>query len=272
VGSTVTTLAVVNYYYCYYYSFSRRRKEDSLFKNKLRCWIYDGAIVPFTSKWYQEVLHSIPPGSRMLDVGIGTGAALVANANMVREKHITVVGVDYDEAYIGKCQDLIASHNLSDHISVKCCSFYDYNCFQDEEKKKNERKFDCIYFSGSFMILPDPQRALCHALGLLRQEDDNNNNNNNSNGRLYFTQTFELNRNAFIMEKIIKPALTYLTSIDFGRVTYVEEFEKVLQDAGVEVVSTTRIDDGKASRRRESRLVVAKRRSRFFSKKLEQTL
>jgi SAM-dependent methyltransferase len=194
--------------------------------------------VPFTSKWYQEVLYNIPPGSRILDVGIGTGAALVANAALVREKNLRVVGVDYDADYIEKCKDLIASYSLSDNISATCCSFYDY---------KDEERFDHVYFSGSFMILPDAQGALRHALELLRDT---------TNGRLYFTQTFELARNAFL-EKI-KPILTYFTSIDFGSVTYVEEFEKVLQEAGVVVVSSTRIEDGKASRGRESRLVVAR--------------
>jgi SAM-dependent methyltransferase len=234
VGSTVT-LAAVNY------SLLSRRRKDSLW-GKLRCWIYDGAIVPLTSKWYQEVLYNIPPGSRVLDVGIGTGAALVANANLVREKHITLVGVDYDAAYIEKCQVLIDSHSLSDHVSATCCSFYGY---------KDEERFDHIYFSGSFMILPDPQGALRHALGLLKDTTNN--------GRLYFTQTFELSRNVFL-EKL-KPALAYLTSIDFGRVTYVEELEEVFQEVGVVVVSSTQIHDGNASRGRESRLLVVARRS-----------
>lgn len=225
------------------YSLSRRRKDPAIDRSlwgKLRSFVYDGAIVPFTSKWYQKVLCSVPPGSRILDVGIGTGSALVANADILREKHITVVGVDYDAAYIRKCQDLITLGGLSDYISATCCSFYDY---QDEER------FDHVYFSGSFMILPDAVEALRHGLRLLKDD---------TNGRLYFTQTFELERNTFL-EKI-KPALTYITSIDFGRVTYVEDFEKVLQEAGVVVMSSTRIEDGKASRRRESRLVVARSR------------
>lgn len=224
------------------YSLSRRREDNAIDRplwGRLRSFIYDGAIVPFTSKWYQKVLFSIPPGSRILDVGIGTGAALVTNADILKEKHITVVGIDYDAAYVRKCQDLITLGGLSDYISVACCSFYDY---QDEER------FDHVYFSGSFMILPDAVEALRHAQGLLRD----------TNGRLYFTQTFELERNPFL-EKI-KPALTYITSIDFGRVTYVGDFEKVLQEAGVEVMSSTRIEDGKASRGRESRLVVARSR------------
>jgi hypothetical protein len=37
-----------------------------------------------TSAWYREVLSRLPQGTQLLDVGIGTGAALVSCADLLR--------------------------------------------------------------------------------------------------------------------------------------------------------------------------------------------
>jgi len=50
----------------------------------VRAWIYDRAILPLTASWYAEVLGRVPERARLLDVGIGTGGALVAHAELVR--------------------------------------------------------------------------------------------------------------------------------------------------------------------------------------------
>jgi hypothetical protein len=53
--------------------------------------------------------------------------------------------------------------------------------------------------------------------------------------------------------------MTYWTTIDFGNVTYVEDFDSALADGDVVAVSATRIADGKTVEDvRESRLVVAR--------------
>jgi ubiquinone/menaquinone biosynthesis C-methylase UbiE len=203
--------------------------------------VYDRAITSFTTKWYAEVLQLIPENSRVLDVGIGTGTALLANAELLRAKHISVVGVDYDAGYVERCQRLIAEHDLSRQVSCVCCSFYDF-------KPADERLFDYVYFSSSFMIMPDRPGAVRKAVDLLVDRED---------GRLFFTQTFELQKNTFL--EWFKPKLAYLTSIDFGQVTYVEDFDEALHQGGAIAVRTLRIEDGMAVEgTRESRLVVAR--------------
>jgi Methyltransferase domain len=208
---------------------------------KVRSAIYDSAIVSFTSKWYAEVLSALPDRARLLDIGIGTGAALVANADLIRFKDLTVVGVDYDAGYVARCNSLIEEHRLGRHVSAVYCSFYEY-------APVDGRLFDHVYFSGSFMILPDAAGALRRAVDLLRDRED---------GRLYFTQTFELRKNTLL--EWLKPTMSYWTTIDFGNVTYVEDFDAALLEGDVIAVSTKRINDGKASEGvRESRLVVAR--------------
>eukprot|EP01134_Creolimax_fragrantissima_P006076 CFRG6076T1 len=210
----------------------------------VRSVIYDTFITSLTTKWYAAVLESLPYNSRLLDVGIGTGAALISNAPILRKKNITVVGVDYDQAYVDRCNELITQNGLNDQVSAVCCSFYDYPV---EKTHGHNITFDNVYFSGSFMILPDSALALSKALSLLTDKD---------NGRLYFTQTFELQRNALL--EWIKPKFSYWTTIDFGQVTYVQDFEKALSEGGCVTVSSMQINDGKAKKGvRESRLVTA---------------
>jgi SAM-dependent methyltransferase len=212
----------------------------SLF-GRLRTALYDGAITSFTTKWYAEVLDLLPENSRLLDVGIGTGTALLANASCLRAKRITVVGVDYDQSYVDKCRALVAQNGLANQITCICCSFYDF-------KPPDGLLFDHVYFSGSFMILPDRPRAVRKAVEMLVDRED---------GRLYFTQTFELRKNSML--EWFKPAMTYLTTIDFGNVTYVEDFDEALHQGGAIAVGSKKIEDGMdVENARESRIVVAR--------------
>jgi hypothetical protein len=52
-------------------------------------------------------------------------------------------------------------------------------------------------------------------------------------GRVYFTQTFQLVRAPLL--EWLKPLLAWLTTIDFGTVTYPEAFLRHVQDAGLAV-------------------------------------
>jgi SAM-dependent methyltransferase len=199
---------------------------------RARARIYDRAIVGLTAGWYRAVLQRLPFGCRLLDIGIGTGGALLANADALREKDIHVTGVDIDAAYVETCTRAIVERGLSDRIAARLESIYDHQ----------GGPYDAAYFSASFMLLPDPAAALLHVRALLVPD-----------ACIYFTQTFE-HRPSRMVERI-KPLLRTLTTIDFGRVTYERDFRRGLAAGGVTLEELVQLDNGK---RRSSVLAVAR--------------
>lgn len=179
----------------------------------MRAWIYDQTFVGLTVGWYREVLKRLPRGARLLDVGIGTGGALVRNAALVRSRDLLIVGIDIDDVYLRRCRKLLAETGLARSVTPLLESVYDHNA----------GPYDAVYFSASFMLLPDPVRALRHAAQMLAP-----------GGRIYFTQTIHMKR-APVMEKV-KPLLHRLTTIHFGRVTYEHELVDVVRRSGLRLL------------------------------------
>nr|WP_299380052.1 class I SAM-dependent methyltransferase [uncultured Halomonas sp.] len=176
----------------------------------MRSFIYDTLILKLTSRWYAQVLERVPEGAAVLDVGIGTAGALVANAEVVKRKRLHVTGIDIDADYMDSARRRLEASSLADYTEVRLESVYDHQ----------GGPYDAVYFSASFMLLPEPDRALRHCLKLLRP-----------GGRIFFTQTIQ-KRPSRWMERL-KPVLKRVTSIDFGRVTYEEAFKAQLRAAGL---------------------------------------
>ncbi len=199
----------------------------------MRGLIYDVVIRPLTAGWYREVLSRLALRARLLDVGIGTAGALVANAPMIWQKDLHIVGVDIDPDYIERAGKLVREKSLEGHVQVRLQSVYDH---------VGNAPYDAVYFSASFMLLPDPAACLRHIRHQLAP-----------GGRVFFTQTFQEKRSA-LMEKA-KPMLHKVTTIHFGSVTYEADFMAILRAAGMHVDTLETI--GKAGPR-TYRLVVAR--------------
>lgn len=200
----------------------------------LRSAIYDAAIVPMTARWYARVLALVPGGGRLLDVGIGTGAALARNAGAVRAKGLRVLGIDIDPAYVRSCRRRMERAGLADAVAVEEVPF----------EAAPRGPYDVVYFSGSFMLLPDPAAALDQAAARLAP-----------GGRVAFTQTFAARRSPLL--EWMKPRLHWLTTVRFGRVTYPEPFFRLLGDGGF----TVEVDEPlSGARGGTGRLVVARPR------------
>jgi tRNA A58 N-methylase Trm61 len=185
----------------------------------VRGWIYDATILPLTSQWYAEVLGRLPDGARLLDVGIGTGGALARNAELLRRKGIQVVGVDIDEAYVKRARKVIEEAGITGQVEVHLQSVFDHH----------GGPYHAVYFSASFMLMPDPPRVLRHVSSLL-----------SSGGRVYFTQTFQ-DRRSPVLEKA-KPLLKRVTTIEFGRVTYEEDFRRTIESGGLRLLELTTME------------------------------
>jgi len=178
----------------------------------IRARIYDAFIVHMTAAWYRAVLERLSARAHVLDVGIGTGSALLANLDLVTAKDLRIAGIDIDAAYVACCRAELQRRQLDGRIGVCLESIYDHH----------GGPYDAVYFSGSFMLLPDPAAALRHAATLLAP-----------GGRIYFTQTFEPRRSPWL--EIIKPWLRMITTIDFGRVTYEDDFRRVIAAGGFDL-------------------------------------
>lgn len=178
----------------------------------MRAWIYDRALMWLTPRWYREVIERVPAGAKMLDVGIGTGGAIARNAQLVRLKHLHITGLDIDVDYLKRCEKVLARAGLSEHVTLRLESIYEHR----------GGPYDAVYFSASLPLLPEPVAALKHATTLLRPDR-----------QVFFTQTFHHRKSAF-MEKL-KPMLHRFTTMHFGRVTYEEDFRRVLEEAGLEL-------------------------------------
>jgi SAM-dependent methyltransferase len=202
----------------------------------LRARIYDLLIVPFmTASWYGAVLDRLPRGARLLDVGIGTGGALFTHVDRLRSQDLQVVGVDIDADYVARCRSEAARHGATDRVDARVESIYDHR----------GGPYDAAYFSASFMLLPDPPAAIRHVVSLLAPS-----------GRIFFTQTFEHERSPLM--EAVKPLLKRVTTIDFGRVTYEDEFVRTVAVAGVDCEERVVLHAG---RRRSGLLMTARPRA-----------
>jgi SAM-dependent methyltransferase len=201
-------------------------------RSAIRAWVYDRVIAGMTAKWYRQVLERLPDGARMLDVGIGTGAALAQCADVVRAKNLTVVGLDIDRDYLAYCQAALGRAGLTGHVTPVLGSVYDHR----------GGPYDAVYFSASLMLLPDPVAAIAHVSTLLAP-----------GGRLFSTQTFH-HRRSPVLERA-KPLAQHVTTIHFGRVTYEHEFRKAFADAGIELEELTTMH---STRRSSYRLAVGR--------------
>jgi 2-polyprenyl-3-methyl-5-hydroxy-6-metoxy-1,4-benzoquinol methylase len=183
-----------------------------------RTFIYDALILRLTSRWYEEVLQRLPDRAEVLDVGIGTAGALLANADLVANKDLRITGIDIDSDYIDGARRRLRTSPCAGRVTVRIESVYDHA----------GGPYDAVYFAASFMLLPDPEGALRHCTSLLKP-----------GGRIYFTQTIQTEPSPW-MERM-KPMLRWLTSIDFGRVTYEDAFRAQIVGAGLHLDEFTRL-------------------------------
>lgn len=151
----------------------------------------------------------------ILDVGIGTGHPMKQVIKRIPPT-VKVVGIDIDRNYLRYATETFKKH---DNVEIRYQNFFDL-----ENAKES---YDAVIFSSSFMIMPDRIKALHIAKARLSK-----------GGSIFFLLTLEPYRNykTFILEKV-KPYLKYITTIDFGSITYEKDFELMLKEEGLKIIS-----------------------------------
>jgi ubiquinone/menaquinone biosynthesis C-methylase UbiE len=177
--------------------------------------LYTLLITDVTEQCYRNCLEYVRPHSVLLDVGIGNGGVIRTQHRVIREKDLRIVGIDIDADYLARCDDLIRSHGLEDRVRTVRTPMESY-C------PDPEMRFRYVIFTMSFMLLPDPHMALDRLRPWLLPD-----------GEVIFVQTMFQHRSRFV--DFWKPKLRYLTTVDFGKALYEDEFFPLLRGADLTV-------------------------------------
>jgi hypothetical protein len=93
--------------------------------------------------------------------------------------------------------------------------------FYDLDIEFPDMVFDTIIFGSSFMLMPDQSKAI----ELAKSINKFNLEHLSKNGKIYFLLTLYDEKNGFNkFMQIVKPYLKYMTTVDFGKVTYKSDF------------------------------------------------
>lgn len=168
-----------------------------------------------TDLCYRNCFEYIRPHSSVLDIGIGNGKMIRQHAELIKNKNIHITGIDINKSYINHCRTLINDFGLESHIRALCCPVEQFN-------PDGKEKFDFILFTMSFMLL-DNQAAVLERVKRWLKPD----------GCIMFFQTMFRQKNRLL--EFLKPRLKYLTTVDFGAVTYEQSFFEQLAASGLTV-------------------------------------
>ena len=208
--------------------------------------IYDAVILHMTAVWYATVLRRLPRGASLLDVGIGTASALLANAPLLDSNDVSIVGIDYDAPYIEAARAAVAAHGVTRRVKVHCMSVYDADALSALRPPTGDL-FDAAYFSGSLTLMPNPVAAIVAVARMVKP-----------GGLIYVTQTYQ--RRALPLLAWVKPLLKYATTIDFGQLTYEHDVRRIYDEAataaGVRVTEHAAIPGSLNNRLQVARLSI----------------
>lgn len=188
----------------------------------MRNQLYKLLISDVTNHCYKNCLNYFPDNSIILDVGIGNGSMMKNYHSLIRSKNLTLIGIDINKSYLKHCEKLIKTYFLENHVKI-------YHEAAETYQPPQKGYFDFILFSMSFMLFADQKLILDRVKEWLKP-----------GGMIVFFQT--IFQNNFRLMEFVKPKLKYFTSVDFGRVTYEEDFFDLLKEKHISVLEEKSIE------------------------------
>ncbi len=181
----------------------------------MRNYIYKHMLDGVTDICYKNTFRYLPTGSRILDVGIGNGIMIQQYHELIKAKDLKITGLDINRDYLRHCRSLIRRWKLEENMEV-------HHTPVEKYIPPDHSYFDYILFSMSFMLFNDQRLVLGRIKPWLKPQ-----------GEVIFFQTMFKDR-SFLLD-VIKPRLKYVTSVDFGRVTYEKDFYALLDSTDISV-------------------------------------
>jgi ubiquinone/menaquinone biosynthesis C-methylase UbiE len=191
-----------------------------------------------TRHCYRFVLEQAERGSRILDVGIGTGTYLLDLANLIRAKDLQVTGVDVRSDYLAWCDAAVRRCGLSDHVTT-----LQQDVFQ--LRPRREDKYHCVVLVTTWTVLPDREKLLPLAREQLLSPG----------GRLIIANAFYRRGPTTLLLNFFR-VWVIGWMVGYGKCTHMDELTATLEASGYDV-SAKRIPYGLAARCVESYAVVA---------------
>lgn len=157
---------------------------------------------------YNNCLKLYPDNACILDVGIGNGLMIKKNHELIKNKNLSITGLDINRHYLEHCRKLINQYNLERQVRVIQESILKFT-------PPDNMAYDYIFFGQSFMLMDQQGEILERTKNWLKPE-----------GKVVFFQTMFKNKSKLM--EFVKPRLKFLTTVDFGKVTYEKDFYELL--------------------------------------------
>ena len=171
-----------------------------------------------TPNLFYSILKDLPNNSKILDFGCGSGISYKKKdtIDLIIKKNHMITGIDINSFAINKFEKKIKFSILDGKINLKCG-----NIFTEEFNEK----FDYVIFSESAPLLTN--QFLIKVINHIKH------NLLNSNGKIIFINNLVENQQFFVT--VIKPKIKYITTLDFGRILTMNEFEKLASDNNMKI-------------------------------------
>jgi ubiquinone/menaquinone biosynthesis C-methylase UbiE len=170
--------------------------------------LYNLIFSDMTKLCYSNCLKLYPRNAMILDVGIGNGVMIKKNHKLIKEKNLRITGLDINRHYLEHCRKMIHEFKLEQQVMVLHKSILSFS-------PQEQFCYDYIFFGQSFMLMNDQEKILERTREWLKPD-----------GKVVFFQTMFKNKSKLM--EFVKPRLKFLTTVDFGKVTYEKDFYELL--------------------------------------------